>query len=98
MTSTASSRLGPAGRSRCGLASGAPRGEAVGKGQPAVSEMQPLDRVLETILYVDDLEAAERFYGGLLGLELDSRKDGNFAFFRVGPGMLLLFEPDAARA
>jgi len=58
--------------------------------------MQAIDRVLETILYVDDLAAAERFYGGLLGLELDSRKDGLFVFFKCGPGMLLLFEPEAA--
>jgi catechol 2,3-dioxygenase-like lactoylglutathione lyase family enzyme len=58
--------------------------------------MQPIDRVLETILYVDDLDAAERFYGEVLGLELDSRKDGLFGFFRCGDGMLLLFEPEAA--
>ena len=59
--------------------------------------MRPLDRVLETILYVDDLEAAERFYGGPLGLTLDSRKEGLFAFFRIGDAMLLLFEPGASR-
>lgn len=60
--------------------------------------MLPLDRVLETILYVDDLEAAERFYGGALGLALDSRKEGAFAFFRVGErAMLLLFDPETAR-
>ena len=59
--------------------------------------MRPLDRVLETILYVDDLEAAERFYGGPLGLALDARKEGLFAFFRIGDAMLLLFEPSAAR-
>jgi len=58
--------------------------------------MQPIDRVLETVLYVDDLGAAERFYGDLLGLELDSKKDGIFVFFRCGAGMLLLFEPGAA--
>ena len=58
--------------------------------------MQPIDRVLETILYVDDLDAAERFYGEVLGLELDSRKAGLFVFFKCGPGMLLLFEPTAA--
>ncbi len=58
--------------------------------------MQPIDRVLETILYVDDLDAAERFYGEVLGLELDSTKDGLFVFFRCGDGMLLLFEPEAA--
>ncbi|MCB2054940.1 MAG: VOC family protein [Geminicoccaceae bacterium] len=53
-------------------------------------------RILETVLYVDDLEAAERFYGEVLGLELDSRKDGLFAFFRLEDAMLLLFEPEAA--
>ena len=58
--------------------------------------MSPIDRVLETILYVDDLDAAERFYRDLLGLEFDSRKDGLFVFFRCGAGMLLLFEPNAA--
>jgi catechol 2,3-dioxygenase-like lactoylglutathione lyase family enzyme len=58
--------------------------------------MQPIKRVLETILYVGDLEAAERFYGGVLGLELDSRQPGLFVFFRCGEGMLLLFEPEAA--
>jgi len=58
--------------------------------------MQPIDRVLETILYVDDLDAAERFYGEVLGLELDSRKDGLFVFFKCGDAMLLLFEPEAA--
>jgi catechol 2,3-dioxygenase-like lactoylglutathione lyase family enzyme len=55
-----------------------------------------IDRVLETVLYVDDLDVAERFYGEILGLELDSRQDGVFVFFRCGAGMLLLFEPGAA--
>lgn len=55
-----------------------------------------IDRVLETVLYVDDLDAAERFYREVLGLELDSRQDGIFVFFRCGAGMLLLFDPDAA--
>lgn len=58
--------------------------------------MPAIDRVLETILYVDDLEAAERFYGELLALQLDSKKAGLFVFFRCGDGMLLLFEPGAA--
>ena len=58
--------------------------------------MRTIDRVLETILYVDDLAAAERFYGEVLGLELDSRRDGLFVFFKCGAGMLLLFEPRAA--
>jgi catechol 2,3-dioxygenase-like lactoylglutathione lyase family enzyme len=57
-----------------------------------------VDRVLETVLYVDDLDAAERFYGDLLALGLESRKPGVFVFFRCGEGMLLLFEPGAAGA
>jgi catechol 2,3-dioxygenase-like lactoylglutathione lyase family enzyme len=57
-----------------------------------------LDRILETVLYVDDLDAAERFYRDLLGLELDSRKDGVFVFFKLGQGMLLLFRPEAVRS
>ena len=55
-------------------------------------------RVLETVLYAADLDAAERFYGEVLGLPLDSRKPGLFRFFRVGPAMLLLFDPEAAGA
>ncbi|MEK0083861.1 VOC family protein [Benzoatithermus flavus] len=59
--------------------------------------MHPLDRVLETVLYVDDLAAAERFYGEVLGLDLDSRKPGLFCFFRIGSNMLLLFNPQASQ-
>lgn len=58
--------------------------------------MQPIAGVLETVLYARDLEAAERFYAGALGLKLDSRQPGLFCFFRAGPAMLLLFDPDAA--
>lgn len=62
------------------------------------ASMQPPARILETILYADDLDSAERFYGRVLGLELDSRKPGLFSFFRVGQAMLLLFRPDASLA
>jgi len=57
----------------------------------------PLRHVLETVLYVDDLDAAARFYGGVLGLEEASRKAGAFVFYRLDRQMLLLFEPEAAR-
>ncbi len=59
--------------------------------------MRALDRILETVLYVGDLEAAQRFYGDVLGLTLDSSKPGLFCFFRVGEAMLLLFDPQASR-
>lgn len=48
--------------------------------------------ILETCVYADDLAAAERFYGGVLGLELESRVDGRHAFFRCGPAMFLVFD------
>ena len=59
--------------------------------------MTAIAGVLETVLYAADLDAAHRFYGEVMGLPLDSRKAGLFCFFRVGAGMLLLFDPDAAR-
>lgn len=54
-----------------------------------------VERVLETCLYVDDLEAAERFYAGVLGLEVYSRAQGRHVFFRCGGAMFLLFDPTA---
>lgn len=53
------------------------------------------ERVLETCLYVDDLDAAERFYADVLGLELDSRVKDRHVFFRCGAAMFLLFNPAA---
>ena len=53
--------------------------------------------ILETVLYVDDLDEAESFYGNVLGLTRDSRKDGLFVFFRLGEQMLLIFQRDAAK-
>ncbi|MFV0358851.1 VOC family protein [Tropicimonas sp.] len=53
--------------------------------------------VLESSVYVDDLDAAEGFYGGVLGLERRVRVDGRHAFFRCGRGMVLTFIPEASR-
>ncbi|MBO9192796.1 VOC family protein [Rhizobium sp. 16-449-1b] len=50
-----------------------------------------IDGILETALYVDDLDAAERFYRDVLGLEKVLRHDNRHAFFRCGPGILLIF-------
>ena len=52
-------------------------------------------RILETCLYVADLDAAERFYTRVLGLEVYSRAPGRHLFFRCGDAMLLLFNPAA---
>lgn len=49
--------------------------------------------VLETCLYADDLDAAERFHAGVLGLEVFAREQGRHLFFRCGSGMLLIFAP-----
>lgn len=49
--------------------------------------------ILETALYAADLDAAEDFYAGVLGLEVDSREPGRHVFFRCGETMLLLFDP-----
>jgi catechol 2,3-dioxygenase-like lactoylglutathione lyase family enzyme len=49
--------------------------------------------ILETALYAADLVAAEDFYEGVLGLEVDSREPGRHVFFRCGETMLLLFDP-----
>lgn len=58
--------------------------------------MQP-SAILESALYVSDLDAAEAFYGGVLGLEPIARVEGRHIFFRCGSGVLLLFDPTATR-
>ena len=50
-------------------------------------------RILETCLYVDDLNAAEKFYRRILGVESFSRVNNRHVFFRCGESMLLLFNP-----
>lgn len=56
--------------------------------------MRP-EAILETALYATDLAAAEGFYAGLLGLPVIARVDGRHVFFRVGQGVLLVFDPAA---
>ena len=53
-------------------------------------------RVLETCLYVDDLDRAEQFYTQLLGLTLHSRVPGRHLFYRLDGSMLLIFDPRAS--
>jgi len=50
-------------------------------------------RILETCLYVDDLEKAQEFYEQVFGLELYGKVEGRHVFFRCGHGMFLLFNP-----
>jgi catechol 2,3-dioxygenase-like lactoylglutathione lyase family enzyme len=51
--------------------------------------------ILETCLYVNDLDAAQAFYREVLGLRELSRQEGRHVFFRCGDAMLLLFNPAA---
>ncbi|MFN3766092.1 MAG: VOC family protein [Aliihoeflea sp.] len=49
--------------------------------------------ILESALYVDDLDAAEAFYRDVMGLERIAKVEGRHVFFRCGHGVLLLFDP-----
>ncbi len=56
--------------------------------------MKAINHLVETGIYVDDLDAAERFYADVLGLAVQAREAGRHVFLRVGGGsMLLLFRP-----
>jgi catechol 2,3-dioxygenase-like lactoylglutathione lyase family enzyme len=46
--------------------------------------------VVETAIYVDDLEAAESFYGTVLGLKVIGTELGRHVFFQVGEASVLL--------
>jgi catechol 2,3-dioxygenase-like lactoylglutathione lyase family enzyme len=50
-------------------------------------------RALETALYAPDLDAAEAFYGGVLGLARETRAGNRHVFFRLADAMLLVFNP-----
>lgn len=77
-------RLVPPG-SRAGIASG-----AVPRPRPRFAS------ILETVLYCSGAERTrtEAFYGELLGLDAVARWDDGVAY-RVGPGVLLIFDRDS---
>ncbi len=52
-----------------------------------------VNHILETCLYVDDLDVAEAFYRDVLGLVKFSRAENRHVFFRCGQGVFLLFNP-----
>ncbi|MCE6961008.1 VOC family protein [Cereibacter sphaeroides] len=54
----------------------------------------PILGTLETALYAGDIDAAEAFYGGLIGLPVVARAGNRHIFFRVGEGVLLIFNPE----
>lgn len=51
------------------------------------------EKVLETVLYAADLDAAERFYSDVLGLPLYSKSAGRQIFYKLADQMLLIFNP-----
>jgi catechol 2,3-dioxygenase-like lactoylglutathione lyase family enzyme len=50
--------------------------------------------ILESSLYCRDLKTAESFYSEVLGLEVIGAREGRHVFFRCGPGVLLIFNPE----
>ena len=55
--------------------------------------MKP-DGILETVLYARDLDAAERFYGEVMGLQRIAREANRHVFLRCGQQVFLLFNPE----
>ena len=53
--------------------------------------------VLESALYVTDLDAAEAFYRDVLGLDPIARVPDRHVFFRCGQSVVLLFNANATR-
>ena len=56
-----------------------------------------IQHLVEAALYVDDLDQAEAFYRDVLGLELIGKEPGRHVFFRVGQGVLLIFNPESTQ-
>jgi catechol 2,3-dioxygenase-like lactoylglutathione lyase family enzyme len=58
--------------------------------------MPAIRDLVEFGVYADDLDVAERFYAGVLGLPVLAKEAGRHVFFRVGDrAMLLVFRPEA---
>ena len=51
--------------------------------------------ILEACVYAADLEAAERFYTEVIGLERIAKIVGRHVFFRCGGRVFLVFDPAA---
>jgi catechol 2,3-dioxygenase-like lactoylglutathione lyase family enzyme len=62
-----------------------------------VTEAPGITGILETVLYVADLERAERFYMEVMGLRQIGKEPTRHVFFRVGSGVLLLFRADRTK-
>jgi catechol 2,3-dioxygenase-like lactoylglutathione lyase family enzyme len=58
--------------------------------------MPKADAILETAIYVDDLEAAQHFYREIFGLDVIASTPGRHVFMRCGRQVLLIFNPEAS--
>jgi len=56
-----------------------------------------LGQLSEAAIYASDLDAAERFYHDVLGLEIISRMENRGIAFRCGDTVLLVFDPERTR-
>lgn len=61
------------------------------------SQPPQITDILETVLYVEEIDRAERFYRDVLGLRQIGKEPGRHVFFRVGSGVLLLFHAEGTR-
>ncbi len=58
--------------------------------------MKAIEHLVETSIYADDLDAAERFYSDVLGLAAHAKEAGRHVFFHVGDqSVLLVFRPES---
>lgn len=59
--------------------------------------MPQITGILETALYVKDIDRAEKFYQQVLGLKTYSKATSRHVFFKIGKTMLLLFNARETR-
>lgn len=60
--------------------------------------MMKLTGINQLTLRVNDLRLAERFYSGVLGLEVDHRVGANIIYLRLGSDMLVLIKAETPGA
>lgn len=53
--------------------------------------------IKETCIYIEDIDLAEQFYHGKLGLPIINKIEGKHIFFRAGSSVLLCFNPEDAK-
>jgi catechol 2,3-dioxygenase-like lactoylglutathione lyase family enzyme len=64
--------------------------------EPYTMPAPPIQCLVETAVYAEDLDRAEKFYRDVLGLAVDAKELGRHVFFKVGDaGVLLVFRAQA---